>query len=346
VDVVVKNNDVSIISLICRANDKGFYEFTISNSGEYSFNAFDLDTWEYTTLISRTLSELNTGKSENTYTAICSGQELALRVNDTLVDSLVDTQFNYTNGLIGIGLSSPAGTDTKVDFTSFTASIPSPASVPPIMSTALPGRVNNTNASEQPAEEAPTEAPAQQYFTEEFDQDPQWDYFLTSGDANKATVSFDNSRMTFDLEDLDIYAYYLYDQFVYDDVSLSIRAENRGRNNNNVSLVCRKSDLGWYEFSTEGGGVWYLYRVTYDGNGEAVYDAFGDGGAASLNQGQAVNEYGMTCQGNEITLSINGQELRKIVDSTFTSGQVGFNISSLNVTPIIVDVDWFKISLP
>jgi hypothetical protein len=47
---------------------------------------------------------------------------------------------------------------------------------------------------------------------------------------------------------------------------------------------------------------------------------------------------------------VNGKEIKQ---SPFTDnryglrdGSVGFNISSLNITPVIVEVDWFKISEP
>lgn len=208
--------------------------------------------------------------------------------------------------------------------------------------------VQNDPPTDEPAQE-PVEQPAQsQYFTEEFDQDPAWDYFLTAGDEDKITVEFDDSMMKFNLEDVSIYAYYLYELQEYDDVRVDMRAENRGKNNNNVSLICRASTAGWYEFSTEGGGLWYLYSVTINDSNEAVYKRLDKGGAQSLKQGKEVNEYGMVCEGNEITLIINGKELKKIEDRdrSFDEGFVGFNISSLNVTPIIVNVEWFKISEP
>jgi len=196
----------------------------------------------------------------------------------------------------------------------------------------------------------PTEVPptVSEFFTEEFDQDPNWNYFLTNGDEDKAQVEFANSLMTFNLTDTAIFAYYIYEDFEYRDVRLDIRAENRGKNNNNVSLVCRYSDEGWYEFSTEGGGVWYLLAGTTGSDGKVRYDTIVDGGALALKQGKEVNEYGMVCQGNEITLYINGVEVRKVQENqySFREGNVGFNISSLNVYPIIVEVDWFKISEP
>lgn len=201
----------------------------------------------------------------------------------------------------------------------------------------------------EPPAPAPTEEPARSmYFTEEFDQDPAWDYFLTYGDENNVEVEFKNGLMTFDLQETDTYAYYIYEDQEYRDVRIDIRAENRGKNNNNVSLVCRASDEGWYEFSTEGGGLWYLYAVTINEKKNAVYNIVDNGGAQSLKQGKEVNEYGMICKGNEISLIVNDKLLKKITESkySFRDGMVGFNISSLNVTPIILEVDWFKISEP
>jgi hypothetical protein len=100
---------------------------------------------------------------------------------------------------------------------------------------------------------------------------------------------------------------------------------------------------GWYEFSVESGGVWYLYAVD---NGD--YKILDNGGTQALKQGKEVNEYRMDCVGDEITMYVNGSELKTVRDSTygFNEGRVGFNISSLNVLPITVEVNWFDIAQP
>ncbi|HAE59973.1 MAG TPA: peptidase S1 [Anaerolineae bacterium] len=192
-------------------------------------------------------------------------------------------------------------------------------------------------------------ASGQEYFTEEFDSDPQWNYFLTSGDEEKVSVTFDDSLMIFNLDALSIYAYYIYEAFDYRDVRIDLRAENRGKNNNNISLVCRASDAeGWYEFSTEGGGLWYLYAVVPGSDGRLRYNTIDSGGVKALRQGKETNEFTMICNSNEITLGVNGVEIKKVKENKFSlrDGFVGFNISSLNVTPIVVEVDWFQVSEP
>ena len=209
--------------------------------------------------------------------------------------------------------------------------------------------------TEEPAPEPtesvpePTEAPVvSKFFVEEFEGgfiEGNWDYFtLGSGEETNLVIEQEDDHLLFDLGDEDLYVYYLYIGDEYDDVHIKLNAENRGRNNNNVSLVCRfDSDAGeWYEFSVESGGLWYLYA--FDGS----YNIVDNGGTNALKQGKEVNEYELICEGNELTLSVNGDTVKKVTDSTynFSGGLVGFNISSLNVLPITVEVNWFEINEP
>jgi hypothetical protein len=212
--------------------------------------------------------------------------------------------------------------------------------------------VQEPEPTEVPPTEAPpaTEAPVSnsEFFTEEFDSEAaldNWQSFsLGSGEDRNLVIEQEEDHLLFDLGDEDLYVYYIYAPNEYDDVSIKLNAENRGRNNNNVSLVCRMNSEGtqWYEFSVESGGLWYLYAV------DDKYNIIANGGTQALKQGREVNEYAMTCNGDEITLSINDEEVRSVTDNTygFNNGLVGFNISSLNVLPITVAVNWFEISEP
>lgn len=229
---------------------------------------------------------------------------------------------------------------------------------PPVV-TEEPVQVTEAPVTESPTEEAteePTEvvveteaAPeSRDFFVEEFDSDfidDDWQMFtLGSGDEDNLVIEPEDDYMVFDLGDEDLYVYYMYAPYTYGDVSLRMSAQNRGRNNNNVSLICRMNDDGtqWYEFSVESGGLWFLYAV--DGG----YNRIGNGGVSSLRQGKEVNEYRMDCVGEEITLYVNDTKLSTVKDSKyfFNEGFVGFNISSLNVLPITVEVNWFEIAVP
>lgn len=206
---------------------------------------------------------------------------------------------------------------------------------------------------------APTEAPqptavptiaVKEFFTEEFETElffDQWYYFITgpgSDNEDELKMEQEGDGLTVDLGELDMYFYYIYDLQEYEDVRITMVAENLGRNNNNVSLVCRLDfdNDQWYEFSVESGGVWYLYAFD-DG-----YNFLDSGGTTALKQGQAINEYGLECNGETITMYINGDKLKSYPERVynFREGQVGFNISSLNVLPITVSVKSFDIARP
>ena len=229
--------------------------------------------------------------------------------------------------------------------------------VPSIQLPTQPNQVVPPTAgpTDAPVQPQPTSAPVdipQDFFKEEFDTNTNlgnWSYFLQgsgSKDASNLSVESKNDGLLFDLGTLDLYVYYLYEaQLTYTDTTLTLVAENRGANNNNVSLVCRLNydKLQWYEFSFESGGVWYLYSVD-----SGAYKRMDNGGSNELHQGMATNEYAMTCKGNTITMYINGKKLKTYTDNKngFSEGQVGFNISSLNVLPVTVNVKSFEIAEP
>lgn len=219
-----------------------------------------------------------------------------------------------------------------------TATQPEPTEAPPTEAPA-------TEEAPPPTEEAPASS---EFFTEEFSSEDaleNWDSFsLGSGEDDDLVIEQEDDHLLFDLGDEDLYVYYMYTPYEYDDVSIKLNAENRGRNNNNVSLICRMNDEGtqWYEFSVESGGVWYLYAF------DEKYNILDNGGTNSLNQGRAMNEYRLDCNGDEITMYINGDKIKTVQDTRylFDEGFVGFNISSLNVLPITVEVNSFEIGFP
>ncbi len=235
------------------------------------------------------------------------------------------------------------------------------AGVPP--TSAPPTGVPVEPATQAPIDIAPTQAPteppaeptsgASQYFTEEFLQDlgSNWTQLLKGGGALKAdqvTTSFNDGKMHMEINTNDMYVYYFYTPYTYTDVRLDLRVDNIGVNSQNIRLVCRSSGDQWYEFSVGSDGMWYLYA--YKKSNARSYNVLASAGAATLKQGHATNEYGMSCVGDKIHLFVNGMELPyspvKMLSYFFLDGQVGFNVSSITSTPVIVDLDWFKISQP
>lgn len=206
---------------------------------------------------------------------------------------------------------------------------------------------------------APTEPPvsqAQPFFTEEFDTNDNWSYFVVDGatytitdeDNPKMDLSTADSLLTFDLNDEGLWVYVTYDAYEYENVRLDARVTNRGVNNNNVSLICRYTDSGWYEFNIANNGLYWIYAALVDSDGKVSYGAIYNGGSDKIKPGKETNEYSVVCDGRTLALFINGKEVRTVTENKYglTSGLVGISVSSFDTLPVITDVDWVKISEP
>lgn len=211
---------------------------------------------------------------------------------------------------------------------------------------ALQAEPTEPEATAAPTEE-PTVAPTptqEPFFTEEFDGDlSNWDYFLTSGEDNDFEYYNEDGKLVFNIEGKDVYAYLTYEAQEYDDVRLDTRVRNLGSNNNNVTLICRESDRGWYEFNVANNGLYWIY--IYDDAGDG-YRLLYSGGSTAIKTGKDVNDYSIICDGNEFTLFINDQEVRTVSDNTLQSGTVGVSVSSFEFVPVLVEFEFLMISQP
>jgi hypothetical protein len=215
---------------------------------------------------------------------------------------------------------------------------------------APPAAVEPSASPEQTAVAIEPTVTAQQFYTEEFDtEDNNWEYLIVNG-SNKQIVEGDTGSLSmrtvggllvFDLQNKGTTAYATYEPFTYTDVRLDVKAGNRGTNNNTVSLICRKSDAGWYQFDIASNGLYEIFFAK--AVGDAVeYTRIADGGSGKIKVGLAENEYGIVCQGSTLVLNINGAEARRLEEQKYllTEGKVGTSVSSVKDAPVIVDFYW------
>jgi hypothetical protein len=232
----------------------------------------------------------------------------------------------------------PTPTDAPTAAPTFTE-MPTPTNtVPP-----LPTATATTEVQEE-TEEPVQESPA--FFTEEFDDLFGWDYFLVRGDEDDMDLYVDNSRLVFDLQGEDQWVYVIYEEQTYEEVYIEAFAENRGKNSNNVSLICHFSAQdGWYEFNITNGGMYNIFVFSMQ---DMEYFLLDSGGSTNINIGRDVNVYAAECDGNKLTLYINGVEEKEVVDQKYNlrGGNVGISVSSFDVLPILVEIDYFSISQP
>ena len=253
-----------------------------------------------------------------------------------------------------IGLACTFGTGTS------TEQPPAVPSEPPVQEqpTEAPPEPQPEQPTEAPAptEVPPTEAPtAEKFFTEEFDGDiANWSTLTVTdsdnADPDKVTVKPENGKLVFDFGSEYVYYYMFYDPFTYEDVSIEVKADNRGKNNNNVSLLCRYDEReGWYEFNIANNGLYWIYYAQPNADtNKTQYFRIYNGGSTAIKQGKDVNTYKATCKGDTLSLYINGKEARTVKDTKYKlrEGKVGLSVSSFNVLPILVEMEWFKISEP
>jgi hypothetical protein len=231
---------------------------------------------------------------------------------------------------------------------------PQPTAVQVIEPTTAP-----TEAPPEPTVVPPTEEPpvpqAEQFFTEEFDNplSSDWSIFTVTAsndaDPDKVTVDTQDGNLVWNFDSEYVYYYLFYSAFDYEDARVDVRADNRGRNNNSISLICRYDpDVGWYEFNIANNGLYDILYAEVTSNGEIAYNTIANGGSNAIKQGKEVNEYAITCKGDELTLFINGDEVNSLTENNYglRSGQVGVSVSSFNVLPILIEMDWVKISEP
>ena len=163
-------------------------------------------------------------------------------------------------------------------------------------------------------------------------------------------VYTNNSKMVFELNDpnSNLFAYSILNDFTYTDVKMETTASNRGVNDNNVSLICRYTDRGWYEFNIANSGLYWIYAYDSIGAVAKGYNQLYAGGSTAIKPGQDTNIYTATCKGNKLSLSINGVDIRTITDNQFRfdQGKIGLSVSSFQVLRVKIEFDSLKISQP
>lgn len=234
------------------------------------------------------------------------------------------------------------------------------ASLAPATSSPAPTRpieVSNPTTSPVPSEVSPpTEPPSTSaFFTEEFDTSLSGDwspyiiYGETEADPDKISVEVEAGKLVWSLGSKYVYYYLFYGAFEFEDVRLEVRAENRGESNSSVSLVCRYDpQVGWYEFNISNNGLYDILYAEVSENGKIIYQRLANGDTRHVKPGQAVNEYSGTCEGNELSLNVNGTHVASLKENKYglRSGQVGISVSSFDALPVLIEMDGLKLSEP
>jgi hypothetical protein len=180
----------------------------------------------------------------------------------------------------------------------------------------------------------PTPGPGDVVFTTDFSNLDDWFSFgfsFATGDETD-NYTFDTHRNALYIEvpekDTSVYAMYGVD-LGQPDVQVDVDVETvAGPNRNNISLVCRGNEDGWYEFSIHSGGLWVIYRFEY----EDGFTELAEGGSTAINMQRAQNHLKIVCQGENLAFWVNDDHLTTIRDNRFAEGFVGVSVTTFDLT--------------
>ena len=71
-----------------------------------------------------------------------------------------------------------------------------------------------------------------------------------------------------------------------------------------------------------------------------------NGGSEAIKIGVGENTYTAVCEGNELSLYINGEHTRTVTDLHYLEGLAGVGVSSFDRVPVEILMDYVDLSAP
>ena len=238
----------------------------------------------------------------------------------------------------------PTETDTPVPTDTAT---PVPTDTPVPTETATPTNTlvpTNTPRPTKTATPTPYGFLSDKDYITDFNVGDGWfDLYLTP--LNKRPdygVSYNGKEAEISIETKQTYVYLIHEDLWYDEgepvyVETTINVTD-GPYDNHMSVVCRFTEDGWYEFSIRSGGNWELF----DHDNDDGYKWLDTGATYSINMRYDENTIGMLCDGDALTLFINGEKIKTVYDDTRDEGSVGFSVKTIAYGGSVYEVSSFS----
>jgi hypothetical protein len=188
------------------------------------------------------------------------------------------------------------------------------------------------------------------YYSETFDNVDNWRVFLMKGPEEGFEQAVFDNRLRVQLATQDTWAYYQFEGGEFTDVRIDVEVENRASNTNFVGMICRYTENGWYEVNVLNTGEYIVYYSNGDAGGGQLFKMH-KGATYNIRTGRKINDYVVVCEGEELTLAINGYKEfalpLKTGDYPFLKeGKVGLSVATSYAIPVVVDFLQFILSVP
>lgn len=204
------------------------------------------------------------------------------------------------------------------------------------LATPAAGDLGNPNANQ----------PGEIFFSTDFNAPDNW-YAMTVPDSENYQATTDGGKLRLFIEPKEVTLYTFYELDLNNpDVRIETLAQKiEGPNSNNISLVCRATDAGFYEFSMTSGGYWNIYLYKVDGV-KYSYTVLTSGASTAAELMNKPNELAAVCVGDLLTFYINGVKVGSTSDSTFPGGgEVGVSIWG-KAAGLSVEFEYFTALVP
>lgn len=196
------------------------------------------------------------------------------------------------------------------------------------------------------------------YFRDEFDGDitNDWGLKVVSGLESQLIWEQINGKLRLQtLPPNDTNFIFLNKKHTYDDVIVTAEVSDAGPLDATMSLICRASEAGWYEFRISPSGYYELLRFDQylRDDGKNAYTNFVEKrvGSTKIVSGLNTNQFSLSCVGSTISAFVNGEQLYwekrplAIEDNSYSDGTVGFGMAGYGKEYDLA-FDWIEVSKP
>jgi hypothetical protein len=132
------------------------------------------------------------------------------------------------------------------------------------------------------------------------------------------------------------------------DVRLEVDAHHAsGSPDNHFGLICRHVDAdNYYYFAISSDGYYAIFRRVDGGEPQVIGAAGGMVPSTAIQQDGSVNHLEATCQGDQLSLVVNGQVLETVTDDALAQGDVGIAAGSGTLGGVRIHFDNFVAAEP
>ncbi len=133
----------------------------------------------------------------------------------------------------------------------------------------------------------------------------------------------------------------------FGDVAIKVRSQQvsaPGNDNNDYGVICRANPDGeGYFFLISGDGYFAILRGDANEQFENLIDWTS---STVINQGNSANDILATCDGDNLSLHVNGELLASVKDSRYSSGDIALTATSYEETSTEIHFDDLKVDRP